>query len=43
MSRDNRLWGTERIRGELLQVGMVVSKRFIRHLWLPPGVGFRQR
>jgi hypothetical protein len=27
MSRDNRLWGTERIRGELLKLGIVVSNR----------------
>jgi hypothetical protein len=27
MSRENRLWGTERIRGELLKLGIVVSKR----------------
>jgi transposase InsO family protein len=30
MSRDNRLWGTERIRGVLLKLGIVVSKRSIR-------------
>ena len=30
MSRDNRLWGTERIRGELLKLGIVVSNRSIR-------------
>ncbi len=30
ISRDNRLWGTERIRGELLKLGVVVSKRSIR-------------
>ncbi|MHB8508458.1 MAG: transposase [Candidatus Dormibacteria bacterium] len=30
MSHDNRLWGTERIRGELLKLGIVVSKRSIR-------------
>ncbi len=30
MSRDNRLWGTERIRGELLKLGIVVSSRSIR-------------
>jgi hypothetical protein len=30
MSRDNRLWGTERIRGELLELGIVVSNRSIR-------------
>jgi hypothetical protein len=27
MSRDNRLWGTERIRGELRKLGIVVSNR----------------
>src|SRR2546428_2035694 len=30
MSRDNPLWGAERIRGELLKLGVVVSKRSIR-------------
>jgi transposase InsO family protein len=30
MSRENRLWGTERIRGELLKLGIVVSNRSIR-------------
>jgi transposase InsO family protein len=30
MSRDNPLWGAERIRGELLKLGIVVSKRSIR-------------
>ena len=30
MSRDNPLWGAERIRGELLQLGITVSKRSIR-------------
>jgi hypothetical protein len=30
MSRDNRMWGTERIRGELLKLGIVVSNRSIR-------------
>jgi hypothetical protein len=30
MSRDNRLWGTERIRGELLKLSIVVSNRSIR-------------
>jgi energy-coupling factor transporter ATP-binding protein EcfA2 len=30
MSRDNHLWGTERIRGELLKLGIVVSNRSIR-------------
>jgi hypothetical protein len=30
MSRDNPLWGSERIRGELLKLGIVVSRRSIR-------------
>jgi len=30
MSRDNVLWGTERIRGELRKLGIVVSNRSIR-------------
>ena len=30
MSRDNPLWGTERIRGELLKLGIAVSSRSIR-------------
>src|SRR4051794_14955681 len=30
MSREYRLWGTERIRGELLKLGLVVSKRSIQ-------------
>jgi transposase InsO family protein len=30
MARDNPLWGTERIRGELLKLGLVVSNRSIR-------------
>jgi hypothetical protein len=30
MFRDNRLWGTERISGELLKLGIVVSDRSIR-------------
>jgi hypothetical protein len=38
MSRDNRLWGTERIRGELLKLGIVVSSRSIRrYRWRRPG------
>ena len=37
MSRDNRLWGTERVRGELLKLGIVVSKRSIRrYRWQKP-------
>jgi transposase InsO family protein len=30
MSRENPLWGSERIRGELLKLGIVVSNRSIR-------------
>jgi putative transposase len=30
MSRDNGLWGTERIRGEPLRLGIVVSNRSLR-------------
>jgi len=30
ISRDNPLWGAERIRGELLKLGIVVSNRSIR-------------
>src|SRR2546425_720577 len=30
MSRYNPLWGTERIRGELLKLGLAVSSRSIR-------------
>jgi len=38
MSRDNWLWGTERIRGELLKLGTVVSNRSIRrYRWRGPG------
>jgi len=37
MSRDNRLWGTERIRGELLKLGLAVSARSIRrYRWHGP-------
>jgi putative transposase len=32
MASDNPLWGTERIRGELLKLGIAVSSRSIR-LW----------
>jgi hypothetical protein len=46
MSRDNPLWGAERIRGELLELGVVVSKRSIRrYRWCraprPPGRTWR--
>ena len=37
MSHENRLWGTERIRGELLKLGIVVSNRSIRrYRWRGP-------
>lgn len=37
ISRENRLWGTERIRGELLKLGLVVSNRSIRrYRWRKP-------
>src|SRR5215207_6733913 len=33
MARENRLWGAERIRGELLKLGITVGKRTVqRHL-----------
>jgi putative transposase len=38
MARENRLWGAERIRGELLQLGIRVSKRTVQkymHARLP--------
>ncbi len=31
MARENPAWGSERIRGELLKLGIVVSKRSIQH------------
>jgi hypothetical protein len=37
MSRDNPTWGTERIRGELLKLAIVVSNRSIRrYRWRGP-------
>jgi hypothetical protein len=43
MSRDNPLWGSERIRGELLKLGIVVSKRSIRrYRWQKPAPGSSQ-
>src|SRR5919201_1616905 len=37
MARDNSRWGSERIRGELLKLGLVVSKRSIqRYRWRGP-------
>jgi len=30
LARENRLWGAERIRGELLKLGIAVSKRTIQ-------------
>ncbi len=35
MARDNRLWGAERIRGELLKLGIRVSKRTIQKYLRP--------
>ena len=35
MARDNRLWGAERIRGELLKLGIRVSKRTIQKYMRP--------
>ena len=38
MSRENPLWGAERIRGELLKLGIAVSNRSIRRCrWPRPG------
>ncbi len=38
VSREKRLWGTERIRGELLKLRIVVSNRSIRrYRWRAPG------
>jgi transposase InsO family protein len=36
MSTENPLWGSERIRGELLKLGIIVSKRSIRRYRLRP-------
>jgi len=36
MARENRLWGAERIRGELLKLGIRVSKRTIQRLLRAP-------
>jgi len=46
MAKENPLWGTERIRGELSQLGIVVSSRSIRryrrpHSSRPPSQGWR--
>jgi hypothetical protein len=44
MSRDNPLWGTERIRGELVKLGIIVSNRSIRrYRWRPPAPVGTQR
>jgi transposase InsO family protein len=38
MARENPLWGSKRIRGELLKLGIAVSDRSIRrYRWRPPG------
>src|ERR1700730_10954419 len=40
MSRENPLWDTELIRGELLKLGIIVSKRSIRrYRWRKPAPG----
>lgn len=36
MARDNRLWGAERIRGELLKLGIRVSKRTVQKYMRQP-------
>jgi putative transposase len=37
MSRENRLWGSERIRGELLKLGILVRNRSVRrYRWRGP-------
>jgi putative transposase len=47
MARDNRLWGAERIRGELLKLGLSVCKRTIQkymrqvHATRPSGQNWR--
>ena len=44
ISQENRLWGTERIRGELLKLGIMVSNRSIRrYRWRKPTRGGTQR
>jgi transposase InsO family protein len=35
MAAENPLWGTERIRGELLKLGLLVSARSIRRYRRP--------
>src|SRR6266851_1948341 len=35
MANENRLWGTERIRGELLKLGIVISSRSLRRYRRP--------
>ena len=46
IASENPLWGTERIRGELLKLGIVVSSRSIRRYrrrrhWGPPSQSWR--
>jgi transposase InsO family protein len=36
MAKDNRLWGAERIRGELLKLGLAVSKRTVQKYMQAP-------
>jgi putative transposase len=43
ISRENPLWGSERLRGELLKLGIAVSTRSIRrYRWRGPGRPGRQ-
>ena len=43
MAKENRLWGAERIRGELLKLGVRVSKRTIQKCTCPGCVEIRAR
>jgi putative transposase len=36
MTKDNLLWGAERIRGELLKLGIKISKRTMGVMQKPP-------
>ncbi len=40
LAAENRLWGAERIRGELLKLGIRVSKRTLSHMRGPGYVHF---
>jgi len=47
MASENSLWGTERIRGELVKLGIVVSshpiRRYRRQLQFAYGLTLRKR